>query len=110
MKYIAAYALLVVGGNDSPSAADVTKVVEAAGGEVDADALGTMMTALEGKDIHELLASGEEKLKTLVGSGGGGGGAAAPEAAAAVPEKPKEEEVDPMEGGMNMFGGDASDY
>lgn len=39
----------------------------------------------------------------------GGGGAAAPAAAAKAPEakkveKPKEVEVDPMEGGMNMFG------
>jgi hypothetical protein len=31
-------------------------------------------------------------------------GAAAP-AAAAVAEKPKEEEVDALEGGMDMFGG-----
>ena len=38
-------------------------------------------------------------------------GAAAP-AAAKAPEKPKEEEVDPMEGGMDMFGGGggAKDY
>ena len=33
------------------------------------------------------------------------GGAAAPQAAAAVAEKPKEEEVDALEGGMDMFGG-----
>ena len=32
------------------------------------------------------------------------GGAAAP-AAAAAPEKPKEEEVDALDGGMDMFGG-----
>ena len=41
--------------------------------------------------------------------GGGGGGAAAPAAAAAAPApaaaKPAEVEVDPMEGGMDMFGG-----
>ena len=110
MKYIAAYAMLVVGGNAAPSAADVTKVVEAAGGAVDADALGSLMTAIEGKDLNELLVAGETKLKSLVGSGGGGGGGAAAPAAAAVIEAPKEEEVDPMEGGMSMFGADASDY
>jgi len=33
------------------------------------------------------------------------GGAAAPAAAAKAPEKPKEEEVDALDGGMDMFGG-----
>jgi large subunit ribosomal protein LP0 len=34
-----------------------------------------------------------------------GGGSSAPVAAAAAPEKPKEEEVDALDGGMDMFGG-----
>ena len=46
--------------------------------------------------------------------GGGGGGGAAPAAAAAAPgdapaakaEKPKVEEVDALDGGMDMFGGE----
>ena len=33
MKYIAAYALCVVGGNATPSADDVKNVITAAGGE-----------------------------------------------------------------------------
>jgi hypothetical protein len=42
-------------------------------------------------------------------------GAAAPAAAgaaapAAAPEKPKVEEVDALEGGMDMFGGGGKDY
>mmetsp|Transcript_25444 Transcript_25444/g.42432 ORF Transcript_25444/g.42432 Transcript_25444/m.42432 type:complete len:326 (-) Transcript_25444:237-1214(-) len=37
-------------------------------------------------------------------AGGGGGGGDAP-AAAAAPEAPKEEEVDALDGGMDMFGG-----
>ena len=49
------------------------------------------------------------------GSGGGGGGAAggdAPAADAAPEEKKKEkvEEVDALDGGMDMFGGGGSDY
>jgi large subunit ribosomal protein LP1 len=53
------------------------------------------------------------------GSKGAGGAAvaaagaagAAPAAEAAAPVKAKEEEVDPMEGGMSMFGGgDGGDY
>ena len=105
MKYIAAFALCVVGGNATPSAADVTKVVEAAGGEVDAEALGALMTDMEGKDFDELLAAGEGKFKGM----GGGAAAAAPaggEASAApAVEAPKEEEVDALDGGMDMFGG-----
>jgi large subunit ribosomal protein LP0 len=49
--------------------------------------------------------------KALASGGGGGGGGSAPAAAgagaakAAVPDVPKEEEVDPLSGGMDMFGG-----
>ena len=52
-----------------------------------------------------------EKLMMTLSSGGGGeaaapaGAAATGSAPAAAAEKPKEVEVDPMEGGMDMFGG-----
>ena len=36
MKYIAAYLLCKAGGQDSPTAADITKVLQAAGVEADA--------------------------------------------------------------------------
>lgn len=105
MKYLAAYTLLVLGGNTAPSDADVSKVIVAAGGEVDDAALAVMMGDLQGKDLAELLAAGETKIKGM----GGGGGAAAPAAAGAAPvavvAAPAEVEVDPMEGGMDMFGG-----
>ena len=39
MKLLAAYLLLVLGGNTTPSAEDVTKVVTAVGGEVDEEQL-----------------------------------------------------------------------
>ena len=110
MKHIAAYALLVVGGKEAPSADEVKAVITAAGGEADDEQITKLFAELEGKSIHELLSAGETKLKSVVSSGGGGGGAAAPAAAAGAPaaakvEKPKEEEVDPMDGGMDMFGG-----
>ena len=115
MKHIAAYCLLLCGGNESPSVDQVKSVITAAGGEAseaDDEQITKLFADLEGKNIHELLAEGQKKLKTCVSGGGGGGGAAAPAAAGgAAPaaakeeEKPKEEEVDPMEGGMDMFGG-----
>ena len=67
MKHLAAYLLLVLGGNVTPSADDVTAVITASGGEVDADKLAALITDLEGKDIHELLAKGDKDLKSVVG-------------------------------------------
>mmetsp|Transcript_5533 Transcript_5533/g.4980 ORF Transcript_5533/g.4980 Transcript_5533/m.4980 type:complete len:120 (+) Transcript_5533:21-380(+) len=119
MKHLAAYILLVLGGNETPSADDVIKVITSVGGEADEEKLTTLITDLEGKDIHELLAKGESDLKSVVGVSSGsaapsGGASSAPAAAApaAAPEKPKEEEVDALDGGMDMFGGSGggSDY
>jgi ribosomal protein L12E/L44/L45/RPP1/RPP2 len=105
--------MLVAGGNTAPTAADVTKVLGEVGVEADAASLSKLIADMAGKDIDELIAAGQDQLVTLGGGGGGGGGAAAAggEVAAAVEEaKPVEEEVDPMEGGMDMFGGGGGDY
>lgn len=67
MKYLAAYVLLLVGGNATPSAEDVTNLLTTAGAEVDAEKLQVLLGDLEGKDIHELLAKGEKDLKSVVG-------------------------------------------
>ena len=109
MKLIAAYVLLLVGGNAAPTAEDVTNLITSVGGEVDAEKLTAFLGDLEGKDIHELLAKGEQDLKSVVGVAAAPAAGAAPAAAgAAAPaaaEKPKEEEVDALDGGMDMFGG-----
>jgi large subunit ribosomal protein LP2 len=108
MKLIAAYALLVLGGKEAPTTEEVSALVTSAGGEVDEASLAALIGDLEGKDIHELLAKGTEDLKACVGAAGPAAapaaGGAAP-AAAAAPEAPKEEEVDALAGGMDMFGG-----
>lgn len=62
MKYIAAYVLLVLGGNSSPSLEDVTDVLAAVGVQADAQQLSLLMNDLHGKDIHELLASGSKAI------------------------------------------------
>ena len=41
MKYVSTYLMLVMGGNDSPSAADVTAALEKVGVDVDAADLNT---------------------------------------------------------------------
>ncbi|KAL9938454.1 hypothetical protein V8E36_003077 [Tilletia maclaganii] len=94
MKYIAAYLLLQSAGNATPSADDITKLLASVDIEVESDRLEKLLSELEGKDIAEIIAEGQQKLAS-VPSGGGGGGGAAPAAAAggaAAAEAPKEEE------------------
>ena len=82
MKHIAAFALLVLGGNENPSAADVEKVLKDAGVKADSDKIEKMIAAFDGKNFHELVESGLAKMATM---GGGGGGGAATAAVAAKP-------------------------
>ena len=49
MKYIAAYALLVLGGKAEPSSADVEKLLKEAGIKADNEALSKLTGALAGK-------------------------------------------------------------
>ena len=73
MKHMAAYLMLVLGGNESPTADDVTKALSSVGVEADAEQLNKLISELEGKDLGEVLAAGEGLLAKF-GSGGGGGG------------------------------------
>jgi len=111
MRYIAAYLLLQIGGNASPSAGDITKLLSTVGIDCDSDRLDKLISELNGKSIDELIAAGSSKLAS-VPSGGGGGGGAAPAAAAASggtaapkeeekKEEPKEESDDDM--GFGLF-------
>jgi len=52
MRYIAAYLLLKIAGNKSPTAADVTKVIQSVGIEVDEARLDSLISELGGKDIN----------------------------------------------------------
>ena len=54
MKHLAAYLLLGLGGNASPSAADVKKVLSAVGIEADDERLNKLISELKGKDINEV--------------------------------------------------------
>jgi large subunit ribosomal protein LP2 len=91
MKYLAAYMLAVLGGKTAPSAADVKSILDSCGIDADSATLDRLMSAVEGKDINELVAEGMSKLSS-VPSGGGGGGGDAP-AAAAKEESDEEEEA-----------------
>jgi large subunit ribosomal protein LP2 len=109
MKHLAAYLLLQLGGNATPSKEDITKALGTVGVEVDPPRLDRLMADLEGKDVAELLESGKALLATF-GGGGGGGGAAAVAGGPAAAEEAKAEEKEEEEeaeigGGIDMFGG-----
>jgi large subunit ribosomal protein LP2 len=52
MRYIAAYLLLKIAGKESPTAADVTKVIQSVGIEVDEARLNSLISELDGKDVN----------------------------------------------------------
>ncbi|XP_062079343.1 large ribosomal subunit protein P2B-like [Humulus lupulus] len=102
MKIIAAYLLAVLGGNASPSAADLKKILGSVGIEAEDEKINFLLSEVKGKDFAELIASGREKLSSVPSGGGAvafsapaGGAAAAPAAAAA--ESKKEEKVEEKE-------------
>jgi len=114
MRYVAAYLLAVLGGNDKPSEADIKKILSSVGIDADATALKKVVDQLKGKNLEELMAEGRNKLSSMPS---GGGVAAAPVAAAAAPaggkpaeaEKPakkkeeSEEEAEDEDMGFGLF-------
>ena len=54
MKHLAAYLLLGLGGNTSPSAKDVKEVLGAVGIEADDERLDKLISELKGKDLQEV--------------------------------------------------------
>ncbi|XP_039686668.1 60S acidic ribosomal protein P2-2 isoform X2 [Medicago truncatula] len=112
MKIIVAYLLAVLGGNQSPSAADLKQILGSVGVEAEDCNIELLLSEVKGKDFAELIASGREKLASVPSGGGavavsaatGGGAAAAAPAAEAKEEKKveeKEESDDDM--GFSLF-------
>lgn len=54
MKHMAAYLLLALAGNESPSAADVKGVLSSVGVDADDERLNKLISELEGKDLNEV--------------------------------------------------------
>ena len=112
MRYVAAYALAVLGGHEHPTVADLEHIITAVGGEFDRAHAETLVKALAGKAIHEVIKAAESKLSAI--PAGGAVPAATPAAAGKAPakeEKKKEEkkeektEEEEAEGAMDLFGG-----
>ncbi|EAS36868.3 60S acidic ribosomal protein P2 [Coccidioides immitis RS] len=110
MKHLAAYLLLSLGGNESPSASDIKGVLSSVGIDADEERLEKLISELKGKDLQELIAEGTTKLASVPSGGAaaapaaGAGGAAAGEAAPAAEEEKKEEEEESDEDmGFGLF-------
>ncbi|PRQ31264.1 hypothetical protein RchiOBHm_Chr5g0033571 [Rosa chinensis] len=101
MKVLAAYLLAVLGGNTSPSADDVKKILGSVGADADSDRIELLLSQLKGKDVAEVVASGREKLASVPSGGAVAGGAPAAgtagAAATAAGEQKKEEKVEDEE-------------
>ena len=102
MKYLAAYLLLVNAGNASPSAADITKVLESVSIEVEADKVSQLLEQVEGKNVEELIAEGTEKLSSVPSGAPAAAGAGAASGAAATEEAAAEEEEEESDDDMGM--------
>ncbi|KAI9681145.1 MAG: 60S acidic ribosomal protein P2 [Caeruleum heppii] len=112
MKHLAAYLLLGLGGNASPSASDIKSVLGSVGIEADDERLEKLLSELKGKDISELIAEGSTKLASVPSGGAGGAapaaGGAAPAAGGAAaeeakPAKEEEKEESDEDMGFGLF-------
>jgi len=111
MKHLAAYALLVLGGKEKPTADDVEKLLKEAGCKGDADKSKKLVEAMGGNKFDEVAAKGLAKISSM-GTGApaaGGSGAATTAAAVVEEEKPKEDEPEDVDMG-GLFGDDDDDY
>nr|XP_009479618.1 PREDICTED: 60S acidic ribosomal protein P2 [Pelecanus crispus] len=87
MRYVAAYLLAVLGGNESPTSKDLKKILDSVGIETDDERMNKVISELNGKNIEDVIAQGNGKLASMPAGGAvavsAGGGSAAPAAAAA---------------------------
>ena len=106
MKYLAAYLLLVQGGNASPSASDIKELLASVNIEADDSRISGLLSELEGKNVDELVAEGTTKLASVPTAGAAAGGAApaaAGEEAAPAEEKEEAKEESDDDMGMGLF-------
>ena len=88
MRYVAAYLLAVLGGNTSPSAQDIKKILGSVGIDADDDKIAKVISELKGKDVNDVIAEGQTRLAT-VSFGGGVAVAASGATASAAKEELK---------------------
>ncbi|KAH8740132.1 acidic ribosomal protein P2 [Cryptosporidium ryanae] len=111
MKYVASYLLCVSSGKQQPTVADIKKVLDSVGIEYDVSIIETMISNMQGKVCHEVIASGLSKLQSVptgaVASAGavnaGTVDAAASGDSAQASAKKEEEEEEEGDLGFSLF-------
>ena len=58
MRYVAAYMLAVLGGNESPSADDLKKILGSVGIDAEDANITKVIKELNGKNVEEVIAAG----------------------------------------------------
>merc|ERR1712013_781241 len=104
MRYVAAYLLSALGGNESPSTGDIKTILESVGVGYDEERAELVVNQCKGKSIAELIAAGSEKMASMPAGGGGGAPAAASsggDAPAAAEDKKEEKKAESEESGSD---------
>ena len=65
MKYLAAFALLKLGGNAEPSSSDVEGFLKDNGVKADKEKINELIEKLGGKDFNKLVETGTEQLSAM---------------------------------------------
>ncbi|THW73688.1 hypothetical protein D6D19_05456 [Aureobasidium pullulans] len=97
MKYLAAYLLLNLAGNEQPSAEDIKSILSSVGVDAEGERLDKLISELEGKNIQELISEGSAKLASVPSGGAGAAAGSAPAAGAAAEAAPAEEKAEEKE-------------
>ena len=109
MRYISAYLMCVEGGNNSPSASDIKKVLSSCDIETDDSQIQNVLNAMAGKQVDQVIAEGKSKLSSMPSvsaapaAAPAGAAASGAPAAAAKEEAKKKEESEDEEMGFGLF-------
>ena len=104
MKYLAAYCLLALGGNENPNEEDMKKFLKSINVEGNEEQIKAVVSHLKDKKLHELCTEGMTKLGSLnIGGGSGNASNEKKEVKEEDKEPTVEEESEDMELG-DIFG------
>lgn len=111
MRYVAAYMLAALAGNESVTVANLETILSSVGVEMDKTAAEKVVAELKGKSLSDLVEAGTKKLASVPAGGAAPAAAsasaaapAAAAAAAAAPAKKKEKTPEPSEDEDMGFG------
>ena len=96
MKNMAAYSLLVIGGNEAPNAEEVAAFMKECGIKANTPEINIMINALAGKKIDDMIVEGNDKMFAMAAP-------AVPEVVEVIPVPEKSPAI--VEEEVTNFGG-----